>query len=114
MPSAAQVEREGLLGAVLPRADDDEQAGGILFETPRRGSSRRTRRVAQRALIGRPRQAAYSACHSALSVRAAATVIFAMGDGKRSAFAIDSWLNGVWPPVGADKETRAKEPAAAS
>lgn len=46
-------------------------------------------------------------------VRGAATVILAMGDGKRSAFAIDSWLNGVWPPVGADKETKAKEPAAA-
>ena len=46
-------------------------------------------------------------------VRGAATVILAMGDGKRSAFAIDSWLNGVWPPVGADKETKPKEPAAA-
>ena len=46
-------------------------------------------------------------------VRGAATVILAMGDGKRSAFAIDSWLNGVWPPVGADKETVAKVPAAA-
>jgi glutamate synthase (NADPH/NADH) small chain len=46
-------------------------------------------------------------------VRGAATVILAMGDGKRSAFAIDSWLNGVWPPVGADRETKAKEPAAA-
>ncbi len=46
-------------------------------------------------------------------VRGAATVILAMGDGKRSAFAIDSWLNGVWPPVGADKETKAEEPAAA-
>ena len=44
-------------------------------------------------------------------VRGAATVILAMGDGKRSAFAIDSWLNGVWPPVGADKETPAKVPA---
>lgn len=46
-------------------------------------------------------------------VRGAATVILAMGDGKRSAFAIDSWLNGVWPPVGADPETKPKEPAAA-
>jgi glutamate synthase (NADPH/NADH) small chain len=46
-------------------------------------------------------------------VRGAATVILAMGDGKRSAFAIDSWLRGEWPPVGADKETKAKEPAAA-
>jgi glutamate synthase (NADPH/NADH) small chain len=32
-------------------------------------------------------------------VRGAATVILAMGDGKRSAAAIDSWLRGVWPPV---------------
>ncbi len=31
-------------------------------------------------------------------VRGAATVILAMGDGKRSAAAIDSWLNGTWPP----------------
>jgi glutamate synthase (NADPH/NADH) small chain len=31
-------------------------------------------------------------------VRGAATVILAMGDGKRSAHAIDSWLRGVWPP----------------
>ncbi len=46
-------------------------------------------------------------------VRGAATVILAMGDGKRSAYAIDSWLNGVWPPVGADTETKAEEPAAA-
>ena len=45
-------------------------------------------------------------------VRGAATVILAMGDGKRSAFAIDAWLRGEWPPVGADKETKAKEPAA--
>ncbi len=39
-------------------------------------------------------------------VRGAATVILAMGDGKRSAFAIDSWLRGVWPPVGADRRPR--------
>jgi glutamate synthase (NADPH) small chain len=53
-------------------------------------------------------------------VRGAATVILAMGDGKRSAKAIDSYLRGVWPPepeVAA--EARAKpgpkpEPAAAS
>jgi glutamate synthase (NADPH) small chain len=32
-------------------------------------------------------------------VRGAATVILAMGDGKRSANAIDSYLRGVWPPV---------------
>jgi len=31
-------------------------------------------------------------------VRGAATVILAMGDGKRTAAAIDSWLNGIWPP----------------
>ena len=31
-------------------------------------------------------------------VRGAATVILAMGDGKRAAASIDSWLNGVWPP----------------
>jgi glutamate synthase (NADPH/NADH) small chain len=31
-------------------------------------------------------------------VRGAATVILAMGDGKRSAQAIDSYLRGVWPP----------------
>ena len=31
-------------------------------------------------------------------VRGAATVILAMGDGKRSANAIDSYLRGVWPP----------------
>ena len=46
-------------------------------------------------------------------VRGAATVILAMGDGKRSAYAIDSWLNGIWPPVGGDKETPQKAPAAA-
>jgi len=31
-------------------------------------------------------------------VRGAATVILAMGDGKRSATAIDAWLRGDWPP----------------
>lgn len=31
-------------------------------------------------------------------VRGAATVILAMGDGKQSAKAIDSYLRGVWPP----------------
>ena len=35
-------------------------------------------------------------------VRGAATVILAMGDGKRSAQAIDSYLKGVWPPEGVD------------
>jgi glutamate synthase (NADPH/NADH) small chain len=39
-------------------------------------------------------------------VRGAATVILAMGDGKDSAKAIDSWLRGVWPPV---DETAAAE-----
>ena len=34
-------------------------------------------------------------------VRGAATVILAMGDGKRSAHAIDAWLRGEWPPVDA-------------
>jgi glutamate synthase (NADPH/NADH) small chain len=32
-------------------------------------------------------------------VRGAATVILAMGDGKRAAKAIDAWLRGEWPPV---------------
>ena len=40
-------------------------------------------------------------------VRGAATVILAMGDGKRSAAAIDSWLNGAWPPPA---EANAKKP----
>ena len=40
-------------------------------------------------------------------VRGAATVILAMGDGKRSAAAIDSWLNGAWPPP---PESNAKKP----
>jgi glutamate synthase (NADPH) small chain len=35
-------------------------------------------------------------------VRGAATVILAMGDGKRAAASIDSWLRGVWPPVPAE------------
>jgi glutamate synthase (NADPH/NADH) small chain len=34
-------------------------------------------------------------------VRGAATVILAMGDGKRTASAIDSFLRGVWPPPAA-------------
>ncbi len=33
-------------------------------------------------------------------VRGAATVILAMGDGKRSAHAIDGWLRGEYPPAG--------------
>jgi glutamate synthase (NADPH/NADH) small chain len=32
-------------------------------------------------------------------VRGAATVILAMGDGKRSAQAMDAWLRGEYPPV---------------
>ena len=36
-------------------------------------------------------------------VRGAATVILAMGDGKRSAAAIDAYLRGDWPPVGAGR-----------
>ena len=40
-------------------------------------------------------------------VRGAATVILAMGDGKRSAAAIDSWLRGAWPPP---PEANAKKP----
>jgi glutamate synthase (NADPH) small chain len=32
-------------------------------------------------------------------VRGAATVILAMGDGKRAAKAINAYLNGVWPPA---------------
>jgi glutamate synthase (NADPH) small chain len=40
-------------------------------------------------------------------VRGAATVILAMGDGKRSAAAIDSWLRGVWPPEPAEEEAKA-------
>jgi glutamate synthase (NADPH/NADH) small chain len=31
-------------------------------------------------------------------VRGAATVILAMGDGKRAAASMHSWLSGVWPP----------------
>jgi glutamate synthase (NADPH/NADH) small chain len=48
-------------------------------------------------------------------VRGAATVILAMGDGKRAAAAIDSYLRGVWPPVKDEPEAdRAKEPKAAA
>ncbi|MDA8203286.1 MAG: FAD-dependent oxidoreductase, partial [Chloroflexi bacterium] len=43
-------------------------------------------------------------------VRGAATVILAMGDGKRSAHAIDAWL-GEYPPKG---ETRAEKVGAAA
>jgi len=40
-------------------------------------------------------------------VRGAATVILAMGDGKRAAASVDAWLRGEYPPVDAT-------PAAAS
>jgi glutamate synthase (NADPH/NADH) small chain len=47
-------------------------------------------------------------------VRGAATVILAMGDGKRSAAAIDSWLNGAWPPPPEANAAKANpEPVAA-
>jgi glutamate synthase (NADPH/NADH) small chain len=42
-------------------------------------------------------------------VRGAATVILAMGDGKRAGAAIDSWLRGVWPPVPAEPAAAEKE-----
>jgi hypothetical protein len=35
-------------------------------------------------------------------VRGAATVILAMGDGKRAAKAINAYLDGAWPPRDAD------------
>ncbi len=44
-------------------------------------------------------------------VRGAATVILAMGDGKRAAHSIDAWLNGAYPPVG---EMASGEPVAAA
>ena len=44
-------------------------------------------------------------------VRGAATVILAMGDGKRAAGAIDAWLRGDWPPVKPEPEA---EPAKTS
>jgi glutamate synthase (NADPH/NADH) small chain len=37
-------------------------------------------------------------------VRGAATVILAMGDGKRAAGSIDAWLAGSWPPVAAEAD----------
>ncbi len=46
-------------------------------------------------------------------VRGAATVILAMGDGKRSAAAIDSYLRGVWPPVPDEAAEPAKPKARA-
>jgi hypothetical protein len=55
-------------------------------------------------------------------VRGAATVILAMGDGKRSAASIDAYLRGEWPPIPPDPvappkpahERAARTPAAAS
>jgi glutamate synthase (NADPH) small chain len=52
-------------------------------------------------------------------VRGAATVILAMGDGKRAASAVDSYLRGVWPPVPDEpppgaKPEHPKRPAAAA
>jgi hypothetical protein len=40
-------------------------------------------------------------------VRGAATVILAMGDGKRAAKAINSYLSGAWPPIEEAAEGRA-------
>ena len=45
-------------------------------------------------------------------VRGAATVILAMGDGKKSAQAIDAWLRGDWPP--SDDAVEEPEKAAAA
>jgi glutamate synthase (NADPH/NADH) small chain len=45
-------------------------------------------------------------------VRGAATVILAMGDGKRSAHAIDAWLRGAYPPVDEAAEPERAERAA--
>jgi len=41
-------------------------------------------------------------------VRGAATVILAMGDGKRSAAAIDAYLRGDWPPAKPEPAEAAK------
>jgi len=46
-------------------------------------------------------------------VRGAATVILAMGDGKRAAASMDSWLRGVWPPPTTDGADLPETPAAA-
>ena len=43
-------------------------------------------------------------------VRGAATVILAMGDGKRAAASIDAWLRGEYPPTD-DLDTSQTEPA---
>jgi len=44
-------------------------------------------------------------------VRGAATVILAMGDGKRAAASVDAWLRGGYPPV---DEPRLGAPKAAA
>jgi glutamate synthase (NADPH/NADH) small chain len=47
-------------------------------------------------------------------VRGAATVILAMGDGKRSAMSIDAWLRGEWPPAPAAALAAPERPAKAT
>jgi glutamate synthase (NADPH/NADH) small chain len=47
-------------------------------------------------------------------VRGAATVILAMGDGKRSAKAINAYLAGIWPPTGEAGDAPVTAEAAAS
>jgi len=44
-------------------------------------------------------------------VRGAATVILAMGDGKRAAAAIDAYLNGSYPPTVTQPEPSTRKPA---
>ncbi|HEX2884607.1 MAG TPA: NADPH-dependent glutamate synthase [Candidatus Limnocylindria bacterium] len=46
-------------------------------------------------------------------VRGAATVILAMGDGKRAAKAINAYLDGVWPPAEASGSEEAARPTRA-
>ncbi len=46
-------------------------------------------------------------------VRGAATVILAMGDGKRAAGSIDAWLRGEYPPADEAPSTPPARPAAA-
>jgi hypothetical protein len=46
-------------------------------------------------------------------VRGAATVILAMGDGKRAAASVDAWLRGEYPPrVEAEPTVQSPMPAA--
>ena len=44
-------------------------------------------------------------------VRGAATVILAMGDGKRPPPRSTAWLRRRWPPVGAGRERRTERDA---